>query len=214
VKERPILFQGAMVRALLAGTKTQTRRTVKPQFGPDAEPEEMCATSSEGWQMAGHSGRWWDVCEADDQRAIRCPYGQPGDRLWVRETWRYREIGEGKHRELGAYVYRSTENVDGFVEPWKPSIHMPRAASRILLEVTGVRVERLQAISDADAAAEGCPCYVCGRTMDGRSEDDCHCFHRKADARDYRDLWESINGDGSWDANPWVWVVEFRRVQP
>jgi hypothetical protein len=92
----------------------------------------------------------------------------------------------------------------------------PHAARlcRIELDVTGVRVERLQAISDADAAAEGCPCYVCGRTMDGRSEDDCHCFHRKADARDYRDLWESINGDGSWDANPWVWVVEFRRVQP
>ncbi len=77
-----------------------------------------------------------------------------------------------------------------------------------------MRVERLQDISEADAQAEGCPCYVCGRTMDGLSEDDCHCFHRKAGASDYRTLWEQINGPGSWDANPWVWVVEFRRITP
>jgi hypothetical protein len=89
---------------------------------------------------------------------------------------------------------------------------MPRAASRITLEVTGVRVERVQDISEADATAEGTPCYVCDRPMDGRSEDDCHCFHRRAAASDYRMLWESINGAGSWDANPWVWVIEFRRL--
>lgn len=90
---------------------------------------------------------------------------------------------------------------------------MPRAASRITLEVTGVRVERLQDISDADARAEGTPCYVCRGALDGLSEDDCHCFHRKATASDYRALWESINGPGSWEANPWVWVVEFRMVK-
>jgi hypothetical protein len=104
----------------------------------------------------------------------------------------------------------SEMEIDGM--RWRSPIHMPRQASRILLEVTDVRVERLQAISDADAVAEGTPCYVCGGPMDGSSEDDCHCFHRKASALDYRGLWEHIHGSGSWDANPFVWAITFRRL--
>jgi hypothetical protein len=194
MKERPILFQGPMVRAILAGTKTQTRRALRPQ------PPGAWATPGRG----------------------ACPYGVPGDRLWVRETWC--QFPEDARDGNGAQTYYRAEQRGGDPEVerimqrngvrWKPSIHMLRAASRILLEVTGVRVERLQDISAADAAAEGCPCYVCGRIMDGKSEDDCHCFHRHGDSKDYRDLWETINGAGSWDANPWVWAVEFRRLTP
>lgn len=190
MKERPILFQTPMVRAILAGTKTQTRRAVKgialDWLAPGMFSPEFVANPENGL----------------------CPYGVPGDRLWVREA--FASYGGTETH----YHYRADTNVPNPNGGWKPSIHMPRAASRILLEVTAVRVERLQEISDEDAAAEGCPCYVCGRTMDGRSEDDCHCFHRHADAKDYRDLWDSINGDGSWEANPWVWVVEFRRLTP
>jgi hypothetical protein len=219
VKERPILFQGAMVRALLAGTKTQTRRAVRVQPGPSCCIEEgMAGESPFVYSQLHGDGPGHEVHERRSPCA--CPYGQPGDRLWVREAFMHEpadycwEASVSIPSRPASTVYRADFPDSQPGEGWKPSIHMPRALCRIELDVTGVRVERLQAISDADAAAEGCPCYVCGRTMDGRSEDDCHCFHRKADARDYRDLWESINGDGSWDANPWVWVVEFRRVQP
>jgi len=149
--------------------------------------------------------------EADD---VRCPYGKPGDQLWVRESWRHREIGEGARegRHRCDYVYRATENVDALgLERWKPSIHMPRAASRITLEVTGVRVERLQDISEADAHAEGVtrdtePCdhkrFSC---------EDVGCLgptHRAA----FGQLWEDLNGSGSWKSNPWVWVIGFKKV--
>ena len=146
-KERPIIFSGPMIRAILEGRKTQTRRIVKPN----------CLSKLS-------------------------PYGRTGDRLWVRETWGHNPEGPG-------YVYRSDGDFDMKFhgDRWRPSIHMPRWASRITLEVTGVRVERLQDINEEDALAEGVE----------------HAF---------RSLWESINGPGSWDANPWVWVVEFRRV--
>lgn len=198
MKERPILFQGAMVRAILAGTKTQTRRAVKPQFASDAEPQEMCATTPEGWQTAGHSGRWWCAAEGDDQKAVRCPYGQPGDRLWVREAFIHEpadycwEASVSIPSRPASTVYRADFPQSRPGEGWKPSIHMPRKLSRITLEITAVRVERLQDISEADALAEGCVMRPAR-----------HC---------YEALWESINGAGSWDANPWVWVVEFKKV--
>jgi hypothetical protein len=172
MKTRPILFNGAMVRALLAGTKTQTRRVAK---GLALE------WLSEGFEPA---------FVADDANGL-CPYGHPGDRLWVRETWR--PVNE-VHADYAA-DYNASDL--GSLGPWKPSIHMPRWASRITLEIVSVRVERLQDISEGDAIAEGVggdvtvtPCFSVDR---------------------YRELWESINGPGSWEANPWVWVVEFKR---
>jgi hypothetical protein len=188
--EKPILFFAPMVRAVLAGTKTQTRRALRG-FCPPNRPE-----------YDSESGRleWFNGDEVFV--GMRCPYGQPGTKLWVREAWRHRAIGEGGHPERGGYVYRATENLDGLAERWKPSIHMPRDASRITLEVTGVRVERLQDISENDAMAEGAePILV---PPDGGS------FPH---VEGYRALWESLHGAGSWDANPYVWVVEFRRLE-
>ena len=195
MKERPILFSAPMVRALLAGTKTQTRRVIKPQhlafFNQDA------AAMLSDW----------------NERPL--PYGQTGDRLWVREAWGLHAYGDDTDwlkggctaMDLDDHViaYRADWGPlqDGC--HWRPSIHMPRHASRITLEVTGVRVERLRDISAADALAEGIP------NTSGE-------IWRDADTltviNDYKDLWESINGPGSWDANPWVWVIEFRRVEP
>lgn len=213
-----------MVRAILAGTKTQTRRVVKPQPAEGAHVETMRASLTRSGSKPVFAATW-DVPSDDGSTISLCPYGHRGSRLWVREATRMRHLqnpitGEPTASECGEYVADGEPILDrsGFDFAWWysrracPSIHMPRWASRITLEVTGVRVERLRDISEADARAEGCPCYVCGRTMDGLSEDDCHCFHRMAGVSDYRLLWESINGPGSWDANPWVWVIAFRRL--
>lgn len=200
MKTRPILFSGAMVRALLDGSKTQTRRIVKPQpfhddgyhdgdiqfamFRPRGTDDPLYAEFSVG--AVGGGG-----CKRD---VAKFPYGQPGDRLWVRETclgwW---NTADGSFSHVAAYKADGYELEPG--ERWIPSIHMPRAASRITLEVTGVRVERLQDISEEDARAEGWP---------ADDSDPCQW---------YAALWEQINGKESWRLNPWVWVVEFRRVE-
>lgn len=185
MKERPILFSAPMVRALLAGTKTQTRRA----FNDKAN---------------------WNFIEGQGDMST-CPYGQPGDRLWVRENGWQRPFRSARDMREGAdtwppYEY-DAEPVccweDGELKRlgWKrrPSIHMPRWASRILLEVTAARVERLQEISESDAMAEG----VGALPIETR--------HATPKA-DFQFLWESINGACSWDANPFVWVVEFKRV--
>jgi hypothetical protein len=195
MKERPILFSGPMVRAILEGRKTQTRRVVKRQGDMEFDPADP------------HFGPYWlsYATEADGEDAkVRCPYGVPGDRLWVRETFAenagtaggivYRaDVGDSCHgvARLDLKCQEWTHHVDR----WRPSIFMPRRFSRILLEITGVRVERLQDISDDDCRAEG--------------YDRSHAFPREWFAR----LWASINGPGSWAANPWVWVVSFRRVE-
>lgn len=169
MKERPILFQGAMVRALLAGTKTQTRRVCKLEVRAGMpEPE------------------WQSLLKL-------CPYGQPGDRLWVRESFSPYE-----HREGCWYWADGRIAAHDCTKP-KPSIHMHRWFSRITLEVTGVRAERLQNISDADALAEGVD----------RTNTSIPGYARQR----YEKLWESINGADSWAANPWVWVVEFKRLE-
>ena len=215
MRERPILFSGAMVRAILAGTKTQTRRALRG-VSPPCQPEYDSESGLLEW-FAG------DEVFA----STRCPYGAPGDRLVVREAWRYAnwtEDGEPwiqyraddsmrlcthtplewADRLMDTWAALSVGKAIG--EPaadskWRPSIHMPRWASRITLEVTGVRVERLQDISEADAVAEGCA---------SKGAEELPAIDQAR--TDFQELWTSINGPGSWDANPWVWVVEFRRI--
>lgn len=215
MKYRPILFSGPMVRALLDGSKTQTRRVVKPQFAHDAIPCEMGATNERGHQISGHSGVWWCDAEGNHENAVRCPYGQPGDRLWVREAWSdecdphwvmYRADHRAERRSGGELFDACSADELRLLHTWKPSIHMPRWASRITLEVTGVRVERVQDISEADAMAEGCG------MLKPYSD---HWQHRDVAKEEYRCLWETLHprmGE-TWGHNPWVWVVEFKRVE-
>jgi hypothetical protein len=199
---------------------------MRKQFCHDAEVEEMGATNERGHQISGHSGMWWDATRGDPDAAAHCPYGQPGDRLWVRETWAVlHAVDHLKPREIpqgaGMVYYAATENLGGLMK--RPSIFMPRWASRITLEVTRVRVERLQDITRADAIAEGVEWNKCPTQQTQRSMDAQRAAHRIGMAAHYeaeidyvggyRWLWESINGPGSWAANPWVWVVEFTRVE-
>ena len=211
MKERPILFSAPMVRAILAGTKTQTRRVVKPQ--PVELPDFNRGRMS--YNVRGNVYRAWNPAVMDPS----CPYGQTGDRLWVRETFMDLRGTGVEHRPdprgpLQRYAYAADHQPGSFGDEarksyglkWKPSIHMPRWASRITLEITGVRVERLQDISEADAQAEGCSLEC----MTPTGDDSGSAIYGPGG---YLALWESINGAGSWDVNPWVWVVEFKRVE-
>lgn len=202
MKSRPILFSAPMVRALLADTKTQTRRPLRE--GTWLDPKEgvirMCSVGN------GVTGF----------QSVACPYGVPGDQLWVREQFAG-SIAYERHgyplREWGNKIWYCADG-----EPrsgqWtrpRPSIHMPRSLSRITLELTDVRVERLQDISEADALAEGVtPKWEPG--CSGRLMEAIGGFSFRPAASAYADLWEQINGAGSWDANPWVWALSFKRV--
>lgn len=221
---RPILFSAPMVRALLDGRKTQTRRIVKRQFGADADPEEMSAVSTEGFQIAGHSGRWWDagISSADD--AIRCPYGVPGDTLWVKETWRpkaarqdwdldvtYAADGETRTIKDGEFGERDWTMPKAAARGNVSPLYMPQWASRLTLAITDIRVQRLQDISEADSEAEGVrePSlgeWVSTGFVDVRRQD-CHPVTA------YAYLWDHINGPDCWAANPWVWAVSFDVVR-
>lgn len=194
-RERPILFSAPMVLALLAGRKTQTRRLVKlPRSMKGGDLERARADLLWGVTPGLHV----PMPDGTSQRLYN-PLGWPEPvRLWVRETFVYRH----KHDR---YYYRADHpKFDPYAHNgWKPSIFMPRAASRITLEVTGVRVERLQDISEEDAKAEGVePAPFCKAGRPAGLE------HVEA----FEDLWNSINGKGAWSANPWVWVVSFRRL--
>lgn len=242
MKERPIIFSGPMVRAILAGQKTQTRRVVKVR-----DQRDHAVGEGFSWRPGPTRDQWWTFKPCDERQclqgngdpipeyATRCPYGAPGDRLWVRETWAVEELGEP---EADVVVYRADGQCrtwgrlyrPGDAEPdqprlydslpwglrdlesaqpnvrwikrWRPSIHMPRWASRLTLEVTAVRVERVQEISMADCAAEGIPCPDLGDANE--------------DPRpDFAALWDSINAKRGhpWESNPWVWVVAFRRIE-
>ena len=202
MKTRPILFSAPMVRAILNGTKTQTRRAVKDRHIDSAPPACIFQWLRE-----------------------RCTYGQPGDRLWVREAFMHEpadycwEASVSIPCRPAETVYRADHDGDTRGAGWKPSIHMPRALSRITLEITGVRVERLQDISDTDCIAEGIE-----RPEDMSKEAveamdiwpigaERECFNAlNQPVHQYRRLWERINGPVSWAANPGVWVIEFRRV--
>ncbi|WP_442899354.1 hypothetical protein [Escherichia sp. MOD1-EC6153] len=187
MKERGMIFNDEMVRAILGGNKTQTRRIVEEKFYGRAVAAEL---------LAKH-----------------CPYGQPGDRIWVRETYRV----HGKATDVATLVYRAsvrnswteqTHRVPVEVcnkpvsEKWTPSIHMPRWASRILLEITDVRVERLHDMSEADAKAEGATPATYKITPP-------EAVYRVG----FGDIWRSIYGQDNWLSNPLVWVIEFKRIQ-
>lgn len=211
-KERPILFSGAMVQALLAGRKTQTRRVIKWHEREDViEPEDdnfLIDPEKDGVMWPYQKRSKPDGCV--DEIPLPCPYGVPGDRLWVKET---HYIGGGRRVRYAATpdVLRmedgTTETaIGGLPARWRPSIHMPRWASRITLEVVSVRVERVKDISAADAEAEGVG------YEETRCDGECSSTPCSMAVGAYAKLWDSINGDGSWAANPWVWVVEFKRV--
>jgi hypothetical protein len=205
MRERPILFNADMVRAVLDGRKTQTRRIMREQ--PEVIPKED-ELGKPGFWIPFNAGK---TMVRNDDMHIACPFGLKGDRLWVRETFRV----HSRATDVATLVYKASEqqswtqqthrvpiekcNKPAVVDKWTPSIHMPRWASRITLEITGVRVERLQSITEEDAKAEGVKteCSVIG---------DKHFLG-------FRSLWKSIYGDDSWQANPWVWVVEFKRVE-
>lgn len=204
-KERPILFNAPMVRAILAGDKNQTRRVNGLEYFSRSENDP------EGWWCARVTdGQAYMVYkQSPHERAVRCPYGQPGDRLWVRETWQHANHPFGPYQDHTPVFYRADylddpHGPDGELSPegkyreWRPSIHMPRSACRLVLEIIRVRVERLQAICRGDAMAEGCPFPNMAQGDDPRQW--------------YAELWDSINGPAAWDANPWVWVVEFRHL--
>jgi hypothetical protein len=200
IKERPILFSAPMVRAILEGRKTVTRRPVKFPFIDRAF----------GCELSGNE-------IGPEEIRNNCPYGVPGQRLWVRETFVDLRGTGVEHRPdpngpLQRYAYaadcrpgsHSDDARKDFGLKYKPSIHMPRAACRILLEITDVRVERLQDISRADIRAEG---LLCPPEL---ASDDVSPNYRDWYPAAWRELWESTGGD--WETNPWVWVVEFKRV--
>lgn len=241
MKERPILFSAAMVRALLAGTKTQTRRVVRPQPADNAILPRYWSDvlrRRKDPDVYGSDGlTWGNVPLADGSWGdVRCPYGQQGDRLWVKETWRPR-ISHGcsmdacdcddvhvtyaadGERSEGRY-FRGSDIPDSWSMPKASErgnvspLFMPSWASRLTLEITGVRVERLQAISEEDARAEGVKA-IPGMSWHSFAEASAGIpMHEHTAIDAYAALWESINGAGSWDANPWVWVIEFTRVTP
>lgn len=238
MKERPILFSGPMVRALLAGRKPQTRRLLSSRLQDTIEFFDVEASdfAEVHFEREGHSGPGWYVhCSEYPEEGAEflgpCPHGVPGDRLWVKETWYCDDHSAGDHRSActGCVDCKHTDadriaqwrqelfyradgepyfgNTEG-VGYWRPSIHMWRWASRITLDLTSVRVERLQDISREDAIAEG---------LESHDDDGVTYWGPLGQGHydpvaGYRILWESINGEGSWAANPWVWVLGFKRI--
>lgn len=242
MKERGMIFNGEMVRAILDGRKTQTRRIMKPQ-------PEPCPRGGHWWpsnvfktmlhveeEMQNVKGGWGGLV------GDACPFGDVGDRIWVRETWgvvshafsddglmidwvpdrpttAIHEMPFGNGYYSGHAIYAADGDFtwgddDGYEDGrscWKPSIHMPKAASRILLEITDVRVERLNAISEEDARAEG---IIDGGCLNCGEPEPCGCANPEPDATDaFAYLWQSIYGQESWNANPWVWVISFERIE-
>lgn len=226
-KERPILFSTPMVQAILDGRKTQTRRTrgleeinKNPDDWKEGTTTQLC--------------RFWDADKEEDPNPIDirygfifngngnqelyipCPYGKPGDRLWVRETWQITNFLHPSNENYG-YVYKASENGKDWQEnteewKWKPSIHMPKAAARIWLEVTDISLERLQAISEEDAISEGIkPIWINDDSSCNKFKNYINNGKDSLSPKDsFRSLWESINGAESWDRNPWIWVVKFK----
>lgn len=190
-KERGMIFNSEMVRAILSGQKTQTRRVMKPQ--PVLEDAFVGGITKPTWIYKGTATpSGWIMHNM-------CPFGAVGDLIWVRETHHLDQYGYTYKADRDWIKDMRENGAFGCDEKWTPSMHMKRCASRILLEITNVRVERLNDISEEDAKAEGAPteCCVIG---------DKHFLG-------FRSLWKSIYGEESWKANPWVWCISFKRVQ-
>lgn len=228
IKERPILFSREMVQAILSGRKTQTRRAIKPQpyidiMGNFCWKNMNFGQTCEKLPMARSLA---SPLPNSKTKRVHCPYGKPGDRLWVRETWReasdeygtqvitYRAGGNIIIGRSGPYgddhLLNASSDSAIHVDRWKSAIHMPRWASRTLLEITGIRVERVQDIGESDVLAEGAPlCSKIRKTLA------CEYGHENDRVCGFSRLWDSINakrGHG-WDENPWVWVIDFRVVK-
>lgn len=248
MKERGMIFNGEMVRAILDGRKTQTRRIMKVQPSEDFTPMNMALETD-------YKARWYTpgVVDKDgylqpvskevfgvsnENEGYSCPFGAVGDRIWVREAFRV----HSRATDVATLVYKASErnswteqthrvpvavcNKPATPEKWTPSLHMPRWASRILLEITDVRVEQLNAISEEDAQSEGVHTEVWDQTVVARnyavrdeffqfwSDDMPHYVEMNQLYRSsFRSLWESIYGEESWKANSWVWVISFKRVE-
>jgi hypothetical protein len=206
MKERPILFSAPMVNAILEGRKTQTRRIIKPQ------PEFI--GESTAWRWDGKKGSFRGAMGTHIEEmniAPYCPYGRAGDQLWVRETFGWGKFING-HQFIEYRASPETQDTDAMGEgaPWKPSIHMPRSASRIDLLIKNVRVERLQDISEEDSLAEGVVDDLKGTEFEAPDG----AQYVAGPVTWFAQLWSRINGIQSWRDNPWVWVVEFERAKP
>nr|WP_041930735.1 hypothetical protein [Pantoea ananatis] len=239
MRERPILLNAEMVRAVLDGRKTQTRRIIQsPAKNMQVRGHECISYRAPGdkwyqdyvFSMRDRSGTWQDY--KHEQFLAKCPFGAVGDRLWVRETFRV----HSRATDVATLVYKASEqqswtqqvhrvpiekcNKPAVIDTWTPSVHMPRWASRITLEITGVRVERLNSISHRDACREG----LFREEYNWRENEfplDDIAYRTSSAAktryscpkRCFQELWQSIYGVDSWQANPWVWVIEFKRVE-
>jgi len=224
MKERGMIFNSEMVRAILNGRKTQTRRVIKGVDGATSFNPEWDINGEEIFVVLGEKDR---TGMNPVLGAISCPFGAGGDRIWVRETFQGPLVSEELFEEYGAYPERfeipqyCEYAADGGPRPeycdlednlhygWRPSIHMPRWASRLNLEITGVRVERLNSISQEDAQAEGME--LTGWRPTYSDPDSGGEVWTPYD--NFAQLWESIYGEESWQANPWVWVIEFKRLE-
>lgn len=241
--ERGMIFNAEMVRAILDGRKTQTRRIMKVQ--PESNQLGLLLITDSTKHSDIGKYHWAESNATGNHvrsKLFSCPFGAVGGRIWVRETWgvvshafsddglmidwvpdrpatAINEMPFGNGYYSGHAIYAADGDFtwgddDGYEDGrscWKPSIHMPKAASRILLEITDVRVERLNAISEEDARAEG---IIDGGCLNCGEPEPCGCANPEPDATDaFAYLWQSIYGQESWNANPWVWVIEFERVE-
>ncbi|HDG8073932.1 ASCH domain-containing protein [Klebsiella quasipneumoniae] len=245
MKERGMIFNSEMVRAILDGRKTQTRRIMKVQ--PESNQLGLLLITDSTKHSDIGKYHWAESNATGNHvrsKLFSSPFGAVGERIWVRETWAILGNEDGCYvdwednlckgdERSAARIYRaSCEQRPGdyglwsipddaywkphtkehkFEGAWRPSIHMPRWASRILLEITDVRVERLNAISEEDARAEG---IIDGGCLNCGEPEPCGCANPEPDATDaFAYLWQSIYGQDNWNANPWVWVIEFKRVE-
>lgn len=209
IKERPILFTAEMVNAILAGNKTMTRRVIKPQPHPDFLSRGIAGMAAQWPKQDGIRIFMKDGCS----ELVKCPYGRPGDRLWVREAWRaakcYDELnGTQLTGKISGRNIKYIEGVDKFLSGpqigrYRHARFMPRWASRITLEITNIKVERAQDITDTDALREGVD-----RTNTSITSIPGYAVQR------FKALWDSIYKDWGygWDSNPWVWVIKFKKI--
>ncbi|HFE4416613.1 TPA: hypothetical protein ACF26P_000019 [Klebsiella quasipneumoniae subsp. similipneumoniae] len=226
MKERGMIFNSEMVRAIVSGRKTQTRRIMKVQ--PESNQLGLLLITDSTKHSDIGKYHWAESNATGNHvrsKLFLCPFGAVGDRIWVREGFFPAPLemqSEPPRKTMWNIAYRDGMQMEKLApaeynptiynyERWTPSIHMPRWASRILLEITDVRVERLNAISEEDARAEG---IIDGGCLNCGEPEPCGCANPEPDATDaFAYLWQSIYGQENWNANPWVWVIEFKRVE-